>query len=150
HAFTKYCKDRCVLPKLNNQQQIILYGPINNVYEVDQKYQLINALIQEKTNLLSVFSKNISFNNFNIMLSYSPDDTIISHHLVNRLIDEDFSVSINLNQSTKFNRTLQEINKSNCIILCLSKNYFEDELCEKEAKYAHEIGKSLIPVKVQN
>ncbi|CAF2676147.1 unnamed protein product [Rotaria sp. Silwood2] len=150
NAFYKYSKDRCVLPKLDNQLQIVLYGPINNVYEVNQKYQLINALIQEKINLLSLFSTNTSFNNFNIMLSYSPIDSIISHRLANRLIDEGFSVWMNSNQSKEFNEILRKINKSDCVILCISENYFEDELCEKEAKYADEIGKSFIPVKVQN
>ncbi|CAF3683782.1 unnamed protein product [Rotaria sp. Silwood1] len=150
NAFYKYSKDRYVLPKLDNKQQIILYGPINNVYEVIQKYQLINKLIQDKTNLLSLFTKNTSLNNFNIMLSYSPNDTIISHRLANRLIDEGFTIWINSNQSIEFNQILKEINKSDCIILCISENYFENELCEKEAKYANEIGKSMIPVKVQN
>ncbi|CAF3683750.1 unnamed protein product [Rotaria sordida] len=149
NAFYKYSNDKHVLPKLDNQQHIVLYGPINNVYEVYQRYQLINALIQEKTNLLSLFSTNISSTNFNIMLSYSQDDSIISHRLANRLIDEGFSVWMNSNQSTEFDQILRKIKKSDCIILCISENYFQNELCEKEAKYIDEIGKCMIPVKVQ-
>ncbi|CAF4682736.1 unnamed protein product, partial [Rotaria sp. Silwood2] len=87
--------------------------------------------------------------NSNIMFSYSPIDSIITHRLSNRLIDEGFSVWMNSNQSKEFNQILRKINRSDCVILCRSENYFEDELCEKEAKYADETGKSLIPVKVQ-
>jgi hypothetical protein len=141
NAFYKYSTDRCVLPKTDNQQEIILYGPINNVYEVNQKYQLTKALIQEKLNTSST--------GYNIILSYSPKDSITSHRLANRLIDEGFSVWINSNQSIELDEIFQKINQSNCIILCISKNYFQDEFCEKQAKYAQQIGKNIIPIKVE-
>lgn len=150
NAFYKYSNDRCVLPKLNDQQQIVLYGPINNVYEVSQKYYLTKALIQQKINLSSPLSINISSIYHNIMLSYSQEDSIISHRLATRLIDEGFSVWMHSNQATEFDQIFEQINQSNCIILCTSRNYFEDALCEKEAKYADQIGKNIIPVRVQN
>jgi hypothetical protein len=132
NAFYKYSIDRCVLPKTDRQQQVILYGPVSNVYEVNQKYQLTNALIQQK---LSGFSTTI-------MISYSPEDSIISHRLANRLIDDGLSVSINSD-------SFETIDKSSCIILCISENYFQNQSCEKEVKYAEQIGKNLIPVKVE-
>jgi hypothetical protein len=138
--FYKYSIDRCVLPKTDNRQQIILYGPINNVHEVNQKYQLTNALIQQKLN--SPINTD-----YNIMLSYSREDSIISHRLANRLIDEGFSVGINSNQSIE--EILTKMDQADCIILCISRNYFQDELCEKIAKYSEEIGKSIIPVKIE-
>ena len=149
NAFYKYCYERFVLPKINQEQQIVLYGSINSVYEINQKYQLTNALIQEKRNLSSRFITTRSSNRYNVMLSYSQEDSIISHRLAARLIDEGFSVWMSSNQSTEFDVTLRKMNKSDCIILCLSENYFENELCEKEAKYAEQIGKSIIPVKVR-
>jgi hypothetical protein len=74
---------------------------------------------------------------------------MISHRLANRLIDEGFSVWINSNQLIEFDQILRKINQSDCIILCISRNYFQDELCKKEAKYAEQIGKFIIPVKVE-
>jgi hypothetical protein len=32
----------------------------------------------------------------------------------------------------------------------MSENYFEDDLCEKEAKYADQIRKNIIPVRIRN
>lgn len=132
----KYSIDRNILPKIDNQQQITLFGSINNVYEVNQKYQLINASIQVKQNLPSELKGNI-------LIIYSPKDSIISHRLANRLIDDGLSVNINSNQ------TVRKIDKSTCIILCISENYFQDELCEKQAKYADEIGKNIVLIRVE-
>jgi hypothetical protein len=150
NAFFKYSNDRYVLSKLNDQQDIVLYGPINSVYEVSQKYQLTNALIQQKTNLPSQVSTNTSSTCYNIMLSYSQEDSIISHRLATRLIDEGLSVWMNSNQAIEFDQILRKINQSDCIILCMSENYFEDDLCEKEAKYADQIRKNIIPVRIRN
>ncbi|CAF3480718.1 unnamed protein product [Rotaria socialis] len=150
NAFYKYSIDRCTLPKLDNDEKVVLHGPINSVYEVKQKYALIKTLAQEKTNLLSLFSTETLFVDYTIMLSYSPDDSIVSQRLANFLIDEGFSVWLNLNQSRNNEEHFEMVNKSYCIILCISKNYFHDKLCEQEAKYANQIGKCIIPVKVQN
>ena len=149
NAFYKYSNDRCVLPKIDNQQQIVLYGHLKNIFEVKQKYQLMNAFIQEKLNLSFGSSINTA-TDFKIMLSYSSEDSIISRRLADRLIDEGFSVWMKSNQSIEFNQMSRKINRSDCIILCISENYFQDELCEKEATYAEQIGKHIILVKVQN
>lgn len=150
NAFYKYSIDRCILPKLDYDEKIVLHGPINNVYEVKQKYELIKTLIQKKTNLLSLFSTKTSFIDYTIMLSYSPDDSIVAQRLANFLIDEGFSVWLNLNRSRDYEENFKMINKSYCIIICISKNYFHDKSCEQEVKYAKQIGKCIIPVKLQN
>ena len=149
NAFYKYSTDRCVLPKMNDQQEIILYGSISTVSEVNQKYQLINALIYQKMHLPSGFLSNRTANPHHIMISHSPKDSMIANRFANRLIDEGLSIWINSNSSKDFNQIKRKIDKSGCVILCLSENYFQDESCEKEAKYADQIGKNLIPVKVQ-
>ena len=150
NAFYKYSKDRFVLPKLDRQQRVVIHGPINNVYEVYQKYQLMNGLIQENLlNLLSQYLTNTSMNDYNIMLSYSSNDSIVSHRLANRLHDEGFSVWINSNQLIELDDILRKLNKSDCVILCISKNYFQDDMCKKQVKYAVEIGKCIIPVRVE-
>jgi hypothetical protein len=165
NAFYKYCNDICVLPKLENDQQVRLIGPINNVYEARQKYQLTAALIQEKIHVqqllltsprrrstarteiadsASIIPSSICYS---IMLIYCQEDSVISHRLANRFIDEGFSVWIDSIESKDI---FSQINKSECIILCISDNYFGNELCENGAKYAIQIGKHVIPVKVQN
>ena len=42
-----------------------------------------------------------------------------------------------------------DIDRSNCVILCLSENYFSDQHCYKEANHAYEQRKNIIPVKVE-
>jgi len=143
NAFYKYSVDRCVLPKTDHQQQIILYGPVSNVYEVNQKYQLTNALIQQKQRLSSGFP-------ITIMISYSREDSIVSHRLANRLIDEGFFVWINSDQSIEFEKISKKIHKSSCIILCISENYYQNSLCLEEAKYAFQTDKKVFLVKIQN
>ncbi|CAF1029912.1 unnamed protein product [Adineta steineri] len=150
NAFYKYANDRYVLPKLDNEQQIVLYSHINNVYEVSQKYHLTNRFIQEKTNLMPQLSMETSSACYNIMLSCSSKDLIVSKRLANRLVDEGFSVWMNSKETTTFDQICKKINKSDCIIFCISKHYFEDQLCKKITKYADKIGKHIIFVKIQN
>jgi hypothetical protein len=84
------------------------------------------------------------------MLSYSKEDSIICHRLANRLIDEGFSVSINSNEINQFeNLSKKLIKKSDCIILCISRNYFQNEYCKNEAQYSQHIGKYIIPIKIE-
>ncbi|CAF3548575.1 unnamed protein product [Rotaria sp. Silwood1] len=165
NAFYKYCYDRCVLPKIDDDKRIRLIGPINNVYEAKHKYLLTNILIQEKihlqqlltttprtksiirsqiTNNISTISSSICYN---IMLSYCQEDSIISHRLADHLIDEGFSVCIDLIGS---NDTFSQINKSECIILCISENYVENKFSQNTVEYVKQMDKHIILVKVQN
>ncbi|CAF3564415.1 unnamed protein product [Rotaria sp. Silwood1] len=165
NAFYKYCYDRCVLPKIDDDKRIRLIGPINNVYEAKHKYLLTNILIQEKihlqqlltttprtksiirsqiTNNISTISSSICYN---IMLSYCQEDSIISHRLADHLIDEGFSVWIDLIGS---NDAFSQINKSECIILCISENYVENKFSQNTVEYVKQMDKHIILVKVQN
>ncbi|CAF4084437.1 unnamed protein product [Rotaria sp. Silwood2] len=165
NTFYKYCYDRCVLPKTDDDKRIRLIGPINNVYDAKYKYHLTNVLIQEKIHLqqllpttprprpiirsqitdsISIMSSSICYN---IMLSYCQEDSIISQRLADRLIDEGFSVWIDLIES---NDTFSQINKSECIILCISENYVENKFSLNTVEYAKQMGKHIILVKVQN
>ena len=143
NAFYKYSTDRYVLPKIDAQQQIVLYGSVSHVYEVHQKYQFINAYIEQIIHLpVGLFTK-ISTNRFNILFSYSEEDSKMAHRLANRLMEEGFAVSMGLEES------LKKISRSDCVILCLSENYFRNTRCQQEANYAQEIGKAILPIKVQ-
>ncbi|CAF0878197.1 unnamed protein product [Rotaria sordida] len=162
NVFYKYCYDRCVLLKIDDDKRIRLIGPINNVYEAKHKYLLTNALIQEKIHIQQLIIKiprsrsiiqpqrteSISTSAcYNIMLSYCQEDSTISHHLGDRLIDEGFSVWIDLIGS---NDSFLQINKSECIILCISENYIENKFSQNTVEYMKQMGKHIILVKVQN
>ncbi|CAF2898904.1 unnamed protein product [Rotaria sp. Silwood2] len=168
NAYYKYCSDRCILPQVGNDQRIILKGPISSIQEAKQKYKLTVALIQEKIRLQqSLLERSWSMSTlpcptsalmstaesstcYNVMLSYCQEDSVACHHLANRLIDEGFSLWLCSNGVNDHSDTLSQMKKSNSIILCISEHYFEDEHCEIEAKYASQLRKQIIPIKIQN
>jgi hypothetical protein len=43
-----------------------------------------------------------------------------------------------------------QMNKSDCIILCISEHSYECQSCEKEANYAFQTGKQVLLVKIRN
>ena len=143
NAFYKYSTDRYVLPKIDAQQQIVLYGSVTHVYEVHQKYQFINAYIEQIIHLPVGYHQKISTNRYNIRLSYSEEDSKIANRLANRLMEEGFAVSMEFEEMTK------KIARSDCVILCLSENYFRNTRCQQEANEAQQIGKAILPIKVQ-
>ncbi|CAF3903383.1 unnamed protein product [Rotaria magnacalcarata] len=112
NAYYKYCIDRCILPQMNDDQQIVLKGPIISVQEAKQKYQLTAAIMQEKIHMQqclletpqSISTVECPATNimptaetspcYNVMLSFCPEDSILCHQLANRLVDEGFSLSL--------------------------------------------------------
>lgn len=146
NAFYKYAIDRSVLPKVDSQQQILLYGAVNHVYDVHEKYQLTNAYIHEKMHLPIGFLGQTSTTSYHILFSYAEEDSSMAHRLANRLLEEGLTVSVEL---MEFEEISKKIARSDCVIVCLSENYFRNSRCKQEASYIQQIGKSFIPVKVQ-
>lgn len=143
NAFYQYSTDRSVLPKLDTQQEILLYGPVSHVYDVHQKYQFINTYIEQIIHLpVGSFTK-ISTNRYNVLISYSEEDSKIAHRLADRLMEEGFAVSIGLEEIPK------KISRSDCVILCLSENYFRDTRCQHQANDIQQSEKPILPIKVQ-
>ncbi|CAF5166859.1 unnamed protein product [Rotaria magnacalcarata] len=97
---------------MNDDQQIVLKGPIISVQEAKQKYQLTAAIMQEKIHMQqclletpqSISTVECPATNimptaetspcYNVMLSFCPEDSILCHQLANRLVDEGFSLSL--------------------------------------------------------
>ncbi|UJR07649.1 hypothetical protein I4U23_011937 [Adineta vaga] len=151
NSFYEYSINRYVLPKLDEEQQLILCGFINNVYEVKQKYHLTNAFVQGIIFLPHQPSTSTTPNRYNIMLSHSVKDWSVAESLATRLVHDGFNIWMkSIDGTASFQQISRKMNKSDCIILCISNNYFEDELCKKEATYADETGKIIIAVKIQN
>ncbi|CAM4822251.1 unnamed protein product [Rotaria magnacalcarata] len=168
NAYYKYCIDRCILPQMNDDQQIVLKGPIISVQEAKQKYQLTAAIMQEKIHMQqclletpqSISTVECPATNimptaetspcYNVMLSFCPEDSILCHQLANRLVDEGFSLSLSSDGVSDHSDVLCQMKKSDCIILCISENYFKDANCKREVMHADQISKPIILVKIQN
>lgn len=168
NVYFSYCNARCVLPLIDDNKQIVLKGSITGIHEAQRKYQLIAASIQQKllcqqslletlrpmvrvqdlTSSLASTTEPSSY--YNILLSYCPEDSKSCYWLADRLVNTGFSLWMNFNGIANQNDILSKMDTSECIILCVSTNYFENEFCEKEAKYACETKKPIIIVKIQN
>lgn len=156
--YYKYCSDRCVVPHLGNDQRITLKGSLFGVQEAKQKYQSIVTLIGEKIRLQqssleitsSVYSTPFLTTNYKIALSCCPNDLLACHCLANRLIAEGFTVWPSSDQVNHHQDALSHMEKSDCIILCISEAYCEDKSCVQEAQYANQMNKPIIAVKIQN
>jgi uncharacterized pyridoxamine 5'-phosphate oxidase family protein len=141
-AFYKYCQDTCVLPQIDKTgNKIEFNGPINNILHVKQKLYF-----------LSVYNETILRQSKvpKIMISYCQQDKKICQRLTNRLIEEDFSVWAKPITGEGHRNVFSQMDKSDCIILCISEHSSESLSCEQEANYAFQTGKLVFPVKIHN
>ncbi len=142
NAFYKYCKDQCVLPHIDKtRNKIELIGPINNVLEVKRKLSFLsvdNGIVRRQSKV------------HNIMVSFCQQDKRMCQRLINRLIEEGFSVWAEPINDEQQRDVSPQMNKSDCIILCISESSYQNQSCENEAKYAFQTGKLVFPVKIQN
>lgn len=155
NSFYKYCKDRCVLPKLDETQtELEFIGSTTAVEEVKKKFEILSKLVKEKFKYSSVIKRpssaraetNQSINLYNIVLSYHRRDIRKCQRLINQLTDEGFSIGIDEEKRD----IRSQMMKSDCIILCISENYYENCACIEEAKYAFETNKKVFLVTFQN
>jgi hypothetical protein len=84
------------------------------------------------------------------MISYSQQDSRLCQRLINRLIEEGFSIWAEPVINEQQRNVHSQIDKSDCVILCVSQNYYESQSCEKEARYAYQTGKQVLLIKIQN
>ncbi|CAF1053866.1 unnamed protein product [Didymodactylos carnosus] len=149
--------NRCVLPQKLDNNQLELWGPPSVLEQVKQKYQLMDTLLKQLIQVqqtprpssaarLRPSASTATTKCYNITLSSCPQDQIICQRLADRLMDEGFSVLIDLSDE----EASSQIDKSDCVIMCLSENYQENDLCEKKAKYANDSRKKLIAVKIES
>jgi hypothetical protein len=167
NTFYKYCQDKCVLPQIaKSQRDIELIGSINNVLEVKQKLHFLSELAVEKASRTlttprpssaTMRSARIGSGTalgqaivYNIMLSYSERDKRLCQRLINRFIEEGFSIWAEPAIAEQNRDVSAQIEKSDCVILCISENSYETRSCEKEARYAFQTNKQVFSVKIQN
>ncbi|CAF4307292.1 unnamed protein product [Rotaria sp. Silwood2] len=169
NVYFKYCYDRRILIFSEQNQRIVLKGPISNIYEAKEKYDLLVALITQKIFIQQsslaiirprsapsasdgadrVLSPTIPTTCYNIMFSYYRKDSLACHYLTNRLISEGFSLWMNDNE-INYDETLLQMKRSDCWIICISNNFYENNSFMNEVKYAKELGKPIISIKIEN
>ncbi|CAF1440926.1 unnamed protein product [Rotaria sordida] len=160
NSFYKYCKDRCILPKLSEtNDEIELIGSTSNILEAEKKLQILAELVKQKQNPISLNQRPNSASTYsarsenmrmgtlyNIVVSYSKNDKRKCQRLINRLSEEGFSIGTTEEQVD----LCAQMDKCDCIILCISENYYENDLCRDEAKYAFQTDKKVFLVKIQS
>lgn len=72
---------------------------------------------------------------FDIIISYAPEDKLISIQIYNELIEHDYHVSNDLNENN-LDRMIETIEQSRIIILCMSEKYEKNNFCRIQAEYA--------------
>lgn len=94
------------------------------------------------------FSSSTVRQRYNIMISYCSDDKILSHNIADRFIEDGLRIWIDRNKMTDdlYNATANAIERSDIILLCISESYFHDQNCQKEARYAADRNKIIIPI----
>jgi hypothetical protein len=162
NAFYKYSKNKCVLLQINpTNNELELTGPVNNVAEVEQKWQFTSDLAKQKVLCMSKMERPSSARLetgtsigltkvYNIMISYCQQDRRKCQRLIDQFLEEGFSVWAEPAIADQQRNVFSQIDKSDCILLCISEDYYENEACEKEVRYALRTGKQVFLVKIQN
>ena len=154
NSFYKYCKDQCILPKYDPSENILeLIGPVCGIQAVKKKWHMLTELVKhapvnEHSNYLTPRS---GAKLYNIVLSYSSKDIRRCQRLINRLTEEGFSLGIDANRNDKQRGDLSLLmTRCDCIILCISENYYMDSTCLEEAKYAFQTAQPVFLVKIRS
>ena len=110
----------------------------------------VNAVIPSITNSNNQSLKlQISSNySYNVMISYCWANKDVCHLLADRLIENNFRVWIDRDKINGdiYSSMADAIDNSDCIILCISEPYFESVNCQREARYAADRNRPIIPI----
>jgi hypothetical protein len=167
NTFYKYCEDKCVLPQIDQpEKELVLVGFVNSVLEVKEKWHILSDLATERILRRSTTDRPSlavipsarsdtgtgieQTSAYNIMLSYCQQDTKKCQHLIKRFTEEGLSLWAEPVGTGQQRDVSSQINKSDCILLCISENYYESQSCEKEARYALQTGKPVFLLKIRN
>lgn len=167
NAFYKYCKDNCVVPRVDQKgRKLKLFGFVNSLSEVGQKWSILSNLAKE--NILrtppiarpgsaithsgrpGTGSTTARVKVYNIMLSYCQQDARKCQRLLSRLAEEGLSLWAEPARSDQQREVTSQIDKSDCVILCTSEMSGNNQSCEKEARYAFQQGKPVFLAKMEH
>ena len=147
--FFSYSHENSILCQLNEEKKLIFFGSINEIHQVQQKYEFIQFLVEIQMNF-----KQISFKNYfefplkismNLVFIVSINDLFFVDRISEKFKSIHFHVEI-LHDSLELNRT--KIDQADCLILCLSESFFHDDFTYENTIYAYEKQKALIPIRL--
>ncbi|CAF1342022.1 unnamed protein product [Adineta steineri] len=99
-------------------------------------------------------NSSIAIGQYHLMISYSLSDRSRCHRLATNLIKDGFRVwfeSNPIDNEFEFNRIIHKvIDNSDCVILCISNSYSQTYRCQKEVRYASDMKKRIIMIKVED
>jgi hypothetical protein len=84
------------------------------------------------------------------MISYAWKDKEVCHALADRLIGDKIKVWIDRDKMSGdiYASMADAVDNSDCILLCISESYFNSVNCQREARYAADRHRPIIPIKV--
>ena len=87
---------------------------------------------------------------YNIMISYCWTNKEVCHALADRLISDKIKVWIDRDKMSGdiYASMADAVDNSDCILLCISESYFNSVNCQREARYAADRHRLIIPIKV--
>lgn len=87
-----------------------------------------------------------------VMISYALKDKAICQRLASYLMNEGFQVRFDADPpESNFYRSMSTaIDDRDCVVLCLSNYYAENYQCQREARYASDMHKKILMVKVNS
>lgn len=97
---------------------------------------------------LPASSSTVERENYNIMISYCWDDKILCHTVADRFVEDGLHIWIDRDKMTGdlYTAMANAIDRSDIILLCISESYFHSQNCQKEARYAADRNKVIIPI----
>ena len=139
-VFYQFCLNQRVLPNLKTNLE--LTGMISDVEKVKEKYYLISRINRLKIPLIPMKAKS---KRFNILLSCSSLDRPTSTELANRLIAENYLVSIDFSDEQNLS-ILPKIDRTDVILICFTWNYLTNLNCKSALETVQSSAKKCIPI----
>ncbi|CAF1432218.1 unnamed protein product [Didymodactylos carnosus] len=119
---------------------------ISNRLNVDRT-TTINLIDQERT----TSSNHSNSSRFDMMISYSHDNTDICHHIYDHLIENGYTVWVDFGylKGNVMEAMAEAIESTDCLLLLICDNYKRSNYCRAEALYAFSRQLTLIPLLMQ-
>ena len=97
------------------------------------------------------FHEKVNVDTFDMMISYSWANKEISRQIFSRLQKDGYRVWIDQNEmhGSIIERMAEGIEKSSCVLLCMSSGYKKSGNCQAEAEYAFSRHKTIVPLLVE-
>ena len=160
--FYEECTNLGVLPNIDSKEKCIeLTGSVTSMNYLRQKWTLVcelaacqfNDMLTKPRPSSARSSLEVSRNNrkiYNILVSFCDRDANRCQRIIDGLAKEKFCIWAEPLGIDQERNVVAEMQKSDCIIICISENYYDTFSSQKETKYALESGQPIFFVKLGN